>query len=773
MAEGGVEFQESQFSRSVHTPRQVVSDPEDPLFGIKTALITLRFRMDVAERSETLAFLTEKVASLSGSDFDSLLAWRSKGYEKLLNLLRKGSADQAALLELCHMFRWAQDGVTKDVPFVESMLESIAAMSSVAADPAAFPQVLSYRYATVLQDKWNTAKSPASKRIIAGSSLPLLKHLMAATDYLRNRATFMYAQACLLLGDRSGALTNLLAALRDPLALTYQRELLCQLILSETFPRLPRELSQLFLTDQRYLNGQFWRYVERLLSGYSVGQRAGAFAALLEKAGLSCDSAAQLDSRQESVLLDLAKFWSAGFPADSVRCIEHCRSLLDREELKSLLSEIHAQLCFLYLDGAERDLFAAFEHATESLSAAYSPDVAVAMQRVFLALDQKGMLESLAHTYARGSVGASARERAFAEIHAGALEPQWIRPNGVDELSAMQRLTEKSTSTAARQIAIARAATISIRGECSPGQHLKMQRYQTGQDYLNHFSDGGPLARLKASLQSFGFFRQQGSLIQSGPHGDWIWLDKPESDELIIAFADRFSYHVFPSVPSLVKERRTNVLFINNPVCNWYSDDEVARIDALIRELVIGRFDADKVTCYHGSMGGYGAILFARRFGFSVIAVNPQVNLDLWAMDRPQDAERIMSVENRVNLDQLPASAYEGARFCFMVGQYPTDSIAFQALLAKLAHVKNLSLIIERFAIAQHEGLIAKAYGTKAVETVATRAASLTQLGGITKPGTEYRSIDAEERRNLFQVIKDSAAGRWELIARDGTWYVR
>lgn len=757
----------------VASKKMAIEDQFDALFEIKKGLVSLKFRMTISDRQDVVDYLVRELSSLASGHFEYLRNWRSKAHLKIIDILRSRNAGGDAIIYLSHAFRWGIHSVCKDIDFAEALLARNSPFEVVLADPSAFSYTTSYVHVGMLQGRWENCSFETTKRQLAKKSLALCHHLNSANDHCKNRGAFIAAQAFAVLGDFDAAVASLLNALQDKHAVKDQKEFLISLVFKTSLPPLPPTLSAALSEGTKSLNPAFWKYLARILPTGEVATRAASVAKHLDRRMCSTAAPETLNTDAEQLLVELVLIGEIDVGTTDAIQKTIIQNLLARPEVTGgLRAALHARACTLYLDAALQDLDAAFVHASEALSLSYSDEMAVALQRILLLAGQQQMRDCLVEERLHSLGHSVAVERALTDVCRGATEVRWITGLVADELSLMQRLAIKCEKEKIGEFALARISTLMIRGECSPNKALKIQAYEKGRNFLSRISSIPALAPLRTNLEAFGFYRQQSELIRSGENGEWIWLDSPGSDRLIIAFADRFSYHVFPSVPSLVRDRKTNVLFLNNPACNWYSDSEVDRIDKLIGSRVLERFPKENVTCYHGSMGGYAAIRFALRHGFNALAVNPQVNLSLWAMDRPSDAERIATIEDRIDLDKLPIEDYENFSLCLLGSLYPTDFLAFQALTSKLSMARNISLILEKFPVPEHEGLVVKAYKQNYVATVEAKARRLTELKRMQKPSEKFRRLDHLSQPATFQAIKDSCDGAWELIARDGIWYL-
>lgn len=236
-------------------------------------------------------------------------------------------------------------------------------------------------------------------------------------------------------------------------------------------------------------------------------------------------------------------------------------------------------------------------------------------------------------------------------------------------------------------------------------------------------------AGLAAGRQQSAAFTVCRPLWQSGHGRTHLWRPSPGSQRVMIVFACVESHHQFASVPSLVAGLPDhNLLFIHNPELNWYSDAAFDEVCALITERLGSSFEPGQVTCYYGSMGGYGALRVAAHFGFRAVVFNPQIDLDLWAAYRPLQRQQILASRQRVNLQDLPVAQWARTPVYLMVGSSTADRSALNLWIEQVQRVQHGDFIIEKFADAHHAGLIQRASGGRVLRTVLAAEARLTQL---------------------------------------------
>ncbi|MEY4766312.1 MAG: hypothetical protein RI907_2985, partial [Pseudomonadota bacterium] len=193
----------------------------------------------------------------------------------------------------------------------------------------------------------------------------------------------------------------------------------------------------------------------------------------------------------------------------------------------------------------------------------------------------------------------------------------------------------------------------------------------------------------------------------------------------------------------------------------------------LIEAKVGSRFTPDQVTCYFGSMGGYGALKVAARFGFRAVAFNPQIDLDLWAAYRPGQRDQILGAEGRVNLQDVPPKVWAHAPLYLMVGSHTADRAALDLLLRTLSQVPDGNFIVEKFDDSAHAGLIHRASGgqvLRALRAAESRLGALVAMADTAAPG--WTAIPAAVQPALWAELSTQCEFKIEVRVRHGQMWV-
>ncbi len=190
----------------------------------------------------------------------------------------------------------------------------------------------------------------------------------------------------------------------------------------------------------------------------------------------------------------------------------------------------------------------------------------------------------------------------------------------------------------------------------------------------------------------------------------YLYFEKRESDKLIIVFSCAFSYSHYTQLRLFYEHRKTNVLFLNNPQRNWYSDEEWDRIARTIEQVAIKEFKKENIISYFGSMGGYAALKVGLTFGLKTIVFNPQFDMDIWLKHRPVLRPKLNEIKNLVNLQEYKIESYEQMPLYYMTSSSIEDVEAFSVFIQTISQCKNGLFVIEKIPDNVHAGIFGKVY---------------------------------------------------------------
>jgi hypothetical protein len=192
---------------------------------------------------------------------------------------------------------------------------------------------------------------------------------------------------------------------------------------------------------------------------------------------------------------------------------------------------------------------------------------------------------------------------------------------------------------------------------------------------------------------------------------------------------------------------------------------------------VLPQFERRRVSCYFGSMGGHGALKLALQFGFRAVVFNPQVDLDLWALFRPHERQRLGAAERHARLGDWPAAAWADAPLCITLGSGTADRLALAALITHLRGLDHGQFIIEKFADPAHAGLVRRIAVAgdvpRHVDMASQRLAELRALpdDGPALAAAGLHELPPDAHDAFWRALDDACRLKLEIVLRGGRLY--
>ncbi|MEX8496168.1 hypothetical protein [Sphaerotilus sp.] len=264
--------------------------------------------------------------------------------------------------------------------------------------------------------------------------------------------------------------------------------------------------------------------------------------------------------------------------------------------------------------------------------------------------------------------------------------------------------------------------------------------------------------------------------LAPGPGREHLWVAPAPgagNGELLIVLSCLESRHGYAQVRGLQQALPGHhLLFVNNPEFNWYSEQVLEEIDALVQARVLTAFAPERVTCYFGSMGGHGALKLAARFGFRAVVFNAQMDLDLWATCRPNERQRLWAVAAGARFEVPSGEDGPPATLYLAIGSDMADREALSCLIESLRVCRNGQFIIEKFADPHHAGLvrrIAQQGIPDFIEQAAGRLAALRALPGD-PPGMV--AVARSQLESFWAQLDAAPALKVEIVWRNGRLFI-
>lgn len=739
-----------------------INDTNDELFDLKKSLSALGFELSKYEKYDLLKWISHKLNEISDDQYLYIINWNSTGFKKICANLKAGIGANNETIELVNMLCWGNSILKKDVETARFVLGEFYSLLLVKEFPHKFPAKVLYAHVNTLSDGWTLSKELYERNAYIALALPLLFQLHTYNNWAKNRASYYLAIINSIMGRVDDSINYFIDTILSSDSMPNQRKLIFQVIFDSVI--FPSHIESIFISDKQITDSVFWLHVSENINDDSIRLKVAKYSHQLGKRVAHSGDGYRLNSND---VIELNAYISIGKPGFS-QCDENELSIIyalscNEKQPKNIRINAYKALGYnaLFFTNNRIDLLYYFSMV---LYLHGGDEYKTILQKIFI--DTCEYVISLALKIEYGLNDTQATNLMLKSR----TEPVWVTGDPSRELNFIQRVMLIATSQGRddiKTLAEVRALFLCVRGESILDYSLRIQHYDKADKYLE--SIVSPDANLaKKNITEFGFYKNQRHLITKSDFGDYIYIEEPESDRLIIVFSCRFFYSAFTSVPSFTKNKKSNVLFLNNPLCNWYSDLDEVRIDNLIKTLALERFDINKILCYSGSMGGYAALKFSYKHNLPCVAVTPQFNLNLWGLARQGDADRIFSISNMINLDKVYYSKDDVLRACIIIGNQPFDLLSFQSWFDHVINNKNFTIVVIKHDIPEHAGLVVRAYGNEYVSVIYEK---FELLSSLEKNELAMRSISVAEVKLIQSAISDDKSGQWVLEAKNGFYF--
>lgn len=738
-----------------------IYDASDSLYIYKKCLSAFILDIPAFEKIEILKWLSASIINLNDDEFFLLSSWCKDAYKPLCKQLKTGINNPSSSVEIANIFRWGNGFVRRDIHLTRHFLEKHYPLVDVTSNPSKFPTHVIYAYANMLSYYYmGNSENPHEQKHYAQLSLNILHYLLRFETMVKNRANYYLSLAYKILGDIDNALRHIINALNSEHSLPFQKSLLINILFS-SLPneQLPTNLEKLLIIDGRVLNYTFWTNLAEKIEDNVIRNEIHHYASLLQ-ANDNMNVNSDLSNQDLDRLIDYLSVFTIQKDCYNKNYIERTLHYATTEETPTLAKHIlFRRLSHTFIhDNTPLALY----YASMSLLCKYDNDMAVLIQCMLADEDGKCVSDAISFCQNAG------RDLAIINTAASLNNAMWIDGDPSKEALILEYIIANSRIPNAINLAKIRVAFLYIKGECSPNKGLAIQNFRKADVHLNSLCVEG-IEDLKNKIREHGFYRHQRSLIQQSENGEFVFIEKAESDKLLIVFSCRFIYHVFQSGPMFVKGLETNALFINNPESNWYSDKEEERVSRLIEQYGLSRFKKENIVCHNASMGGYAALKFAIKHKLFCISSNPQFNIHFWSYARAADAERILRCEKIVNLDKIAINEINGLNCCIIIGRHPHDVLPFQSWLDHALKASNFTYVIIKHDIAEHASLMFKAYGDSFMQKLYEQFYLLKDLQSA---NDKLKPCNFADVINLQREINESYSGKWIIQRKERNYLI-
>ncbi|MBF8452009.1 hypothetical protein [Aeromonas dhakensis] len=738
-----------------------IVDSSDHLYSFKKCLAAFSLYISMYEKLHMLKWLSHSIAKLDEDDYLLLSTWCNNAYKPLCKYLKAGIHIGGNAVEIANIFRWGIGSIRKDIDLAKHLLEVNYPFDSVVSNPSKFHINAVYAHSNMLSHYYfEVSLSKAERSYYARTSMVLLNHLLGTETALKNRANYMLSMAYNVLGEFEKASSHFIDALLSEHSLPFQKNIIIRLIF-DLLPeeKLPNKIEKALTDGNRVLNAIFWSELSEHIHCSEIKSKMKRYSAVL------CDKNC---IGSDSHSLNISEIRDLNFYIDAVYTVNYCHDDIRIGDLLSIAiandtPKIAKKIIFQRLAYSLLNVnkYSAMYYASMSLYHKYDIDVAIFIQRILLGFDYNSVVGAL--TFRREGNHDLAAIDAANSLN----KVVWIDGDPSKEIEILEYVIKASDSPIAIDLAKIRASFLYIKGECTMNMSLGIQNFKKGDDYLESLTIKDA-DNIRNGVRDHGFYRHQKSLIKKSEDGEFVFIEKKGCDKLIIVFSCRYTYNVFQAGPRFIEGLETNALLINNPSCNWYSDEEDARVSRLIDKYALSRFERKNIFCHNASMGGYAAMKFAIKHKLLCLATNPQFNLNFWSFARPDDADRILSCKEIINHDKTSPDEIKGLKASIIIGRHPHDVLPFQAWLDNAIKASDFTYIITKHDIPEHDALMYRAYGDSFMKVIYKEFESLQEVVQLRGRLTE---CDFDGVVKVQNDINSSVSGRWVIHNENGKYF--
>ena len=188
-------------------------------------------------------------------------------------------------------------------------------------------------------------------------------------------------------------------------------------------------------------------------------------------------------------------------------------------------------------------------------------------------------------------------------------------------------------------------------------------------------------------------FARKNTKTAFGKEYCYIKAQENISEKLLIVLSAHNQFNKFFLFRSFVENLKYDMLFLtdNN---TWYLDDDFGLSYELIIKDYINIYKKENIVIFGSSMGGYGAVCLATKFGTNCLLCNPQIDLPIsyewgWNELRLHLREIINSKKYIDVVKELEKSRFNNIYFV-IYGHNPIDEINVNLLMTSCKCEKKL-----------------------------------------------------------------------------------
>ncbi|WP_284336507.1 hypothetical protein [Comamonas sp. NoAH] len=166
------------------------------------------------------------------------------------------------------------------------------------------------------------------------------------------------------------------------------------------------------------------------------------------------------------------------------------------------------------------------------------------------------------------------------------------------------------------------------------------------------------------------------------------------NEQLLVVMSTHNQGANYLALRTFLENQFCDILFISDPGNSWYLDDDYGETYYKLIKKYSDNYNPESVFLFGSSMSGYGALLHGLRLNANVIAINPQVNLDLTAKySWPELTDHINKIRGKhINIDEHAFNLWRESVVMILHGHYEMDVLNVDLLSTSAPAKKKLIL---------------------------------------------------------------------------------
>jgi hypothetical protein len=667
----------------------------------------------IEEKFKVIEDIRKLYIRLDKEDKNSINLWLNGRYKKFLELLIRYNNNIHDRISFVNAsFRWGISGVIyQDVEFANYLIESIFEKKIFKDEVISSYAYLTY--GTILFHYFREVKDEIEKEFYFNKASKSLSnsYYKATNGYLKNRSSYFLSQLCSLNSDFSTALIWYFKSL-DSTNLVHDQFSIFYSILFRTvnFEMVNHfnNINKIF-TKENFNNRYFWIYIKSKLDNPILIENINRVINLcdMEKSPKVSSWSNEIEEFVEILNIYLNNM----LPSTEISSIGELQKLyfspiLNHKGKAEVIFRMAESLKFY-----SQDFSRAILMASESNSLFFKDKRLMFMSNIILknfSHDIRMILDNSSYKFKNYAIYAYFNEKdkkvvAWKRfVNRGCLSGRFD-----EEVEFLEYIKKYSKNIELIKVLKTRLAYLYFTGKGGVTEDgFETPNYYKAREYFRELKDNS-LVRKYLKHPKLSIYLD---IEKTTPHGgNYLFFEKKFNNRLLIIFSCAFSYTHYTQLREFYQRNKINVLFINNPLLNWYHGTEWTRVESIMREVVFPNFKKENITTYFGSMGGYGALRVSLTYNIKSIVFNPQIDLDLWIKHRSIISTRL-NREKLLHIQNFSISSFEKTPIYLATSSSIEDVEAFKIFVNKISLCRNGLFIIEKIKDNVHAGIFAKIY---------------------------------------------------------------